>query len=141
MAQLNIEVSRLATYIWDEDICLREKVIKLSASHSALAHQVTLHWMERACFNAHHLKVLGDIYLLPSFTGSVGFGIRVAEAPATTEAPKDPVLPPGAGTTPNREEDSEELEGEQAGEDEEVAVLGAVFDLLDISFDVQDSQE
>ena len=141
VARLNIEVSQLATNIRDEDICLREKVIKLSASHSALAHQVTLHWMERARFNAHHLKVLGDIYLLPGFTGSVGFGIHVAEAPATTEAPKDPVLPLGAGTTLNCEEDLEELEGEQAGEDEEVAVLGAVFDVLDISFDVQHSQE
>lgn len=140
VAQLNIEVPRLATYIRDEDICLRTKEMELLATHPALAHQVALHRMERARFNAHHLKVLGKIYLLPGYTGSVGFGIRVTEAPIPSEDPKEPALP--AGAAPSHEEDlEEELEEEQAGEDEEVAVLGAVFSVLNISLDVQHSQE
>ena len=65
VARLNIEVRRLATYIRDEDICLRAKERELSDSLPALAHQVALHRMERARFNAHHFKVLGKIYLLP----------------------------------------------------------------------------
>ena len=140
VAWLNIEVRRLATYIRDEDICLRAKEMELLDSLPALAHQVSLHWMEHACFNAHHFKVLGKIYLLPGYTGSVGFGIRVAEDPTASEDPKDPPLPPDAAPS-NVEDLEEELEEEQAEEDEEVAVLDAVFSVLNISFDVQDSQE
>ena len=144
LARLNIEIRRLATYIQDEDACLWAKEIELSHSHPALAHQVAIHRMERARFNAHHLNVLGKIYSLPGYTGAVSFGTRVAEAPAT-DAPDDyqePVLPPAAVSTPCHAEDfEEELDEEQAGEDEEVAVFGAVFTVLDMSIDVQHSQE
>ena len=139
VARLNIEVRRLATYIRDEDICLRAKERELSDSLPALAHQVALHRMERARFNAHHFKVLGKIYLLPGYTGSVGFGTRVPEDPITSEGLIFPPLPPDAA--PSNEEDlEEELEEEQAGEDEDVAVLDAVFSVLNISIDVH-SQE
>jgi len=142
VARLNIEVPRLATYIRDEDIYLRVKEAELSLSHPALAHQISLHRMERGRFNAHHLKVLGKIHFLPSYTGPIGFGTRAAEAPATQEEPQDPALSPATGATPIHEEDlEEELDEEQAGEDEEVLVLGAFFSVLDMSFDTPRSQE
>jgi len=144
LARLNIEIPRLATYIRDEDICLRAKEIELSHSHPALARQVGIHRMERARFNIHHFNVLGKIYSLPGYTGPVGFGTRAAEAPAanTPEVYQEPALPPAAVSTPSHEEDlEEELDEEQAGEDEEVAVFGAVFTVLDMSIDVQHSQE
>ena len=147
VARLNIEVPRLATYIHDEDICLREKEAELLLSRPALALQVSLHRMEWGRFNAHHLKILGKIYLLAGYTGPIGFGTRVAEAsttteePDTTEEPQTPALPP-TGTNPSHEEDlEEELDEEQAGEDEEIKVLGAFFSVFDMSVDVPRSQE
>lgn len=142
LARLNIEVPRLATYIRDEDIYLRAKEADLLLTDPALAHQVFLYRMERGRFNAHHLQVLGKIYLLPGYTGPIGMGIHVTEAPATSEEPQDPVLPPATVTTPSREEDlEEELDEEQAGEDEDVEVLGAFFSVLDMSFDVPHPDE
>ena len=114
------------------------------SSHPALARQVEIHRLERARFNSHHFNVLGKIYSLPGYTGAVGFGTRATEAPAT-DTPEDyqePVHPLAAVSTPCHEEDlEEELDEEQAGEDEEVAVFGAVFTVLDMSIDVQQSQE
>lgn len=141
IARLNIEIPRLATYIRDEDIYLRAKEADLSPSQPALAHQVSIHRMERGRFNAYHLKVLEKIYLLAGYTGPIGFGTRVAEAPATEE-PLDLTFSPDTGVTPSHEEElEEELNEEQAGEDEEVEVLGAFFSVLDMSFDGQRSQE
>jgi hypothetical protein len=141
IARLNIKIPRLATYIRDEDIYLRAKEADLSPSQPALAHQVSIHRMERGRFNAYHLKVLEKIYLLAGYTGPIGFGTRVAEAPATEE-PLDLTFSPDTGVTPSHEEElEEELNEEQAGEDEEVEVLGAFFSVLDMSFDGQRSQE
>jgi hypothetical protein len=144
VTRLNIEIPRLATYIRDEDICLRAKEVELSTTHPSLAHQVGVHRMERARFNAHHLNVLGKIYHLAGYTGPVGFGSHAVEAPAPPEDPQDPALPqaPVTGLTPSHEEDlEEELDEEQAGEDEEVEVLGLVLSVLNISFDVPSSQD
>ena len=147
VARLNIEVPRLATYIRDEDIYLRGKEAELLLSRPALALQVSLYRMERGRFNAHHLKVLGKIYLLAGYTGPIGAGTRVAEAPMTSEEPdasgelQTPALPP-TGTNPIHEMDlEEELDEEQAGEDEEIEVLGACFSVLDVSGDGPCSQE
>ena len=141
VAQLNIEVPCLATYIRNEDIYLQGKEAELLLSHPALALQVSLHRMEWGRFNAHHLKVLGKIYLLTGYTGPIGAGTRVAEASTTSEEPdatgepQTPALPP-TGTTPSHEVDlKEELDEEQAGEDEEIEVLGACFSVLDMSGD------
>ena len=104
--------------------------------------------MERGRFNAHHLKVLGKIYLLAGYTGPIGCGTRVAQASTTTEEPdtpeehQGPPLPPATGAIPSLEEDlEEELEEEQAGEDEEIEALDAFFSILDVSCDAPRSQE
>ena len=148
IAWLNIEVPCLATYIRDEDICLHTKQAELSLSHPTLALQVKIHWMEHGCFNAHHLKVLGKIYLLPGYTGPIGCGTHVSQASTTTEEPdtpeehQGPPLPPATGAIPSLEEDlEEELEEEQAGEDEEIEALGAFFSVLDVSCDASHSRE
>lgn len=143
VAWLNIEVPRLATYIQDEDIYLQAKEIELSTTQPTLAHQVRIHQMEQARFNAHHLNVLGMIYGLTGYMGPIGFGTRNTEAPASpAPSPEDPqpedsALPPVTGVTPSHEEDlEEELNEEQASEDEEVEVLSVVFSVLNMSCDV-----
>ena len=142
ITRLNIEVPRLATYIRNEDVYLRAKEAELSISNPALAHQVGIHRMERGRFNAHHLKVLGKIHLLAGYTGPIEFGTHIAEAPTTQEEPEAPPLSQATGATPNLEQDLEEdLEEEQAGEDEDVVVLGAFFNVLNMSFDAQRGQE
>ena len=120
---------------------------ELLLSHPALTLQVSLYRMERGRFNAHHLKVLGKIYLLAGYTGPIGAGTHVAVAPMTSEEPdasgepQTPALPP-TGTKPSHEMDlEEELDEEQAGEDEEIEVLGACFSVLDLSGDGPCSQE
>jgi hypothetical protein len=136
VARLNIEIPRLATYIWDEDIYLRVKEHELSTSHPSLAHQVSIHRMERAHFNAHHFNVLEKIYHLSGYTGPVGFGTHrhTTEPPAPAEDPQDPALPPVTGPTPSHEEDLDgDLDEEQAGEDEEVEVLSLVTLLNEVN--------
>ena len=103
---LNIQVPHLATYIHDEDIFFHRKEAELLLSHPALALQLSLHWMEWGHFNAHHLKILGKIYLLAGYTSPIGFGTHVAEAPATSEEPDatgepQTLAPPPTGTTPS----------------------------------------
>ena len=79
--------------------------------------------------------------------GPIGFGTHVVEASTTaeesvaTEEPQTLALPP-TGINPSHKEDlEEELDEEQAGEDEEIEVLGAFFSILDMSVDVPCSQE
>ena len=89
-----------------------------------------MHALALRCPSTHTLRTLAISQLAVSIA---------------TDAPddyQDPVLPPAAVSTPCHAEDfEEELDEEQAGEDEEVAVFGAVFTVLDMSFDVQHSQE
>ena len=129
VAQLNIEVPCLATYICDKDIYLHRKEAELLLSHPALALQVSLYWMERGRFNAHHLKVLGKIYLLAGYTGPIGAGkyscctgshdIRGARCKwGASDSGSSPYR-----YQPRHEMDlEEELDEEQAGEDEEIEV-------------------
>jgi hypothetical protein len=136
----NVEVPRLATYICDEDLYLRAKEAELTPANPALAHQVSIHWMERGRFNAHHLKVLGKIHLLPGYTGRIDFGTHIAEPPTVATEPPGlvPALPQAVNdATPGFEDLEEDLEEEQAGEDEDVAVLGAFFSVINMSFDGQ----
>ena len=130
--RLNIEVPHLATYIRDKDIYLRAKEVELELSNPALAHQVSVHWMERGHFNAHHLKVLQKIHHLTIqvLLNSVHTLLRIlpCRAPFLSQAT--------AGATPYLEDLEEDLEEEQAGDDEDVVVLSAFFSVLDIIFDV-----
>ena len=92
---------------------------------------------------------MGKIYLLAGYTGPIRCGTHVAQASATTDKPDTPEeyqgpppLPPATGAIPSHEENLEqELEEEQAGEDEEIEVLGAFFSLLGMSWDALHSQE
>jgi hypothetical protein len=101
--------------------------------------------MERGHFNAHHLKVLGEIHLLAGYTGPIEFCTRAAEAAppqAVQEEAQAPDLFQATNSTTSLEEDLDEyLEEEQTGEDEEFEVLGAFFSVLDMSFDAQHRQE
>ena len=136
ITRLNIEVPRLATYIRDEDAYLRVKEVDIALSNPALAHQVGIHRMDRGRFNALHLRVLENIHHLPGYTGPIELGTHIAENPTMQEVAQAPVFSQATtGAIPSLEDLEEDLEEEQAGEDEDVVVLGALFNVLDLSFD------
>lgn len=136
ITRLNIEVPRLATYLRDEDTYLRAKEAELALSNPSLAHQVSIHRMERGRFNAHHLKVLEKIHHLTGYTGPIEFGTHIAEIATMQEAAQAP-FPSQAPTCaiPCLVDLEEDLEEEQAGEDEDVVALGALLNVLDVMFD------
>jgi hypothetical protein len=74
--------------------------------------------------------------------------VTLTQVSTTTEEPDTPEEHQGllllfaTGAIPSVEEDlEEELEEEQAGEDEVIKVLGALFSILDMSCDVPHSWE
>ena len=136
ITRLNIEVPRLATYIRDEDTFLKAKEVELAITNPALANQIGIYRMERGRFNAHHLKILGKIHLLPGYTGPIEFGTHIADIPTMQEVAQVPSI--SQSTTvifPSLEDLDECLEEEQAGEDEDAVVLGAWINVLGVSID------
>lgn len=138
--RLNIEIRRFATYMRDEDAYLRMKETAVRLFNPALANQVAIHRMERGRFNVHHTDILRQIYLLKGFTGTRELGTHHE----STNIPEDLKLPPPIATdVPQlpvhvemlRYDNEEELEDDQIGEDEEIAVLGAYYSVLDMSSD------
>jgi hypothetical protein len=138
--RLDIEIRRFATYMRDEDAYLRLKESSIALSNPALANQVEIHRMERGRYNVHHTDNLRKIYLLKGFTGTRELGIHFEVA----DIPEEPQPPPTAPDVPQPPvyssdmlgfDDEEELEEEQAGEDEDIVVLGAYYSVLDMSSD------
>lgn len=139
--QLNIEIQQLTTYMHDKNAYLRLKESSVVMSNPPLAHQIAIHCLERGCFNVHHTNILHKIYLLKGFTGTRELGTCLEETiPAIHEEP--PSLPMAADGPPPPVHNvmlgfdgEEELEDEQAGEDEDIIVLGAYYSVLDMSSD------
>ena len=140
--RLNIEIRRFATYLRDEDAYLRLKESTITLSNPTLANQIAIHRMERGRFNVYHTDILSKIYLLKGFTGTQDLGTHLEETNVSGE-PQSP--PPTASDVPQPPvhsdsdllgfDDEEELEDEQAGEDEDINVLGAYYSVLDMSSD------
>jgi hypothetical protein len=138
--RLDIEIRRFTTYMRDEDVYLRLKESIITLTNPALANQVAIHRMERGRFNVHHTDTLRKIYLLKGFTGTreLGTHFEVANIPDELQLP-----PPTAADVPQPPvhsdmsgfDEEEELEEEQAGEDEDIVVLGAYYSVLDMSSD------
>ena len=140
--RLNIEIPRLATYMRDEEAYLQVQEVKVQATNPGLAHQIRLHRMEKSRYIEHHTMVLNDIASLKGYTGGSLFGthLKTTMTPPLTSSSAPPV--PGISTPEEVEEDSslgpekdEDLEEEQAGEDEEVVMLGAFFSVFELSLD------
>jgi hypothetical protein len=75
--RLNIEIPHVVTYIRDEDIFLRLKEAEVRGVSPGLARQVGKHRMERARFNAQHMRRFRKLALLPGFTGTIKPGISI----------------------------------------------------------------
>ena len=139
--RLNIEIRRFATYMRDEDTYLRLKESSIKLSNPPLANQIVIHRMERGRFNVHHTDILRKIYLLKGFTGTRELGTHLEETTPTIpeELPLPPTAPDGPLPLVHSEmlifDGEEELEDEQAGEDEDILVLGAYYSVLDMSSD------
>ena len=147
--RLNVEIPRVATYIWDEDRYLRLCEEQVHVFNPPLTHHIFLHRMERARFDTHHIRRLKEISQLKGFSGSIAPGQSVdvmASASASIpniKAPDDmSVEPPGLGTqldivpqTPADKDTKEDLEDEEETEDAVEEVSSALYDVLRISED------
>ena len=141
ISRLNIETSRLATFMRDEDTYLRSAESILQATDAALAYQIQIHRMESSRFIQHHMGILNKIVLLKGYSGGQLLGIHADEA-----IDPSPALQPAAILVKELsvvdEIDSQlDLEEEQAGEDEEEIVIGAFHQVLQMSYDTRDIVE
>ena len=141
--RLNVETSRLATYMRDEEAYLQVKEKEIQATNPALACQIRLHRMEKTRYIEHHTTILNDIVSLKGYNGGPLFGVRLkSTTPLAASSSAAPV--PGAVSPREVEEENgielehdEDLEEEQAGEDEEAEILGAFFSVFEVSLDTR----
>lgn len=115
ICHLNIETSRLATFICDEDAYLRSAELILQPTDADLAYQIQLHCRQSSRFLEHHMEILNKIAQFDGYTGGPLLGTCAEEATG-------PSLATQLGTTlveePSvvEEIDSQlDLEEEQAG--------------------------
>ena len=69
--RLNVEITRVVTYIRDEERFLRSKEAEVMLVNPGLARQVKIHRMERGRFNARHMERFRKLAFLPGFSGSI----------------------------------------------------------------------
>ena len=147
--RLNIEIRRLVTYIHDEERYLHECKNQLRTLHPGLAHQV-MQGNVRGRFTLRHLKCLGDIAVLPGFSGTLTVGESVQKAQGESASNAVVCLPthmsrdsPMDATDSSRSVDAantqNDLEDEQDAEDLAEAVLCAFDDVLHIAEDSEKS--
>jgi hypothetical protein len=145
ISRLNIETSRLATFMRDEDAYLRSAESVLQPTDAALAYQIQIHRMESSRFIQHHMVILNNIVLLKGYSGGQLLGVHADEAVDPSEVPS-PAPQPAATLVKEpsvvNEIDSQlDLEEEQAGEDEEEIVIDAFHHVLQLSYDTRDIVE
>lgn len=138
--RLNVEIPRFATYIRDENHYLHTVEQLIHTSHPALAFQIFVKRTETGRYDTLHMKILNKITSLKGFTGGSLFGTHIPEASAVSLPVRvTPVtqLQPSAERMAAEEEidRDEDFEEEQAGEDRDVAVLGAYFSVIEFSYD------
>lgn len=93
-------------------------------------------------FTPRHLKIMHDIGRLPGFSGNLSCGVHITEP--SHPAPVLIGLPLNTSIEPMVEDDQidmeADLEEEQAGEDEEQAVMSAYYSILEFTCDDRGSQ-
>ena len=134
--RLNVEVPRFATFIRDENQYLLAMEEQVRPSKPALAFQIGMKRMEMGRYDALHMKIFDQITQLKGFTGGRLYDVfppaPPAEAPVTQQEPPLPKDRMAVDEEVDREED---LEEEQAGEEQDDAVLGAYYSVLEFSYD------
>jgi len=143
IVRLNVEIPRLATYMRDEEAYLQVKEEEVRAANPALACQIRLHRMEKSRYIEHHTAVLNDITSLKGYSGGPLFGTRRKATPLPTSpslavpapGPVAPVLEEVEENSSLEAERDEDLEEEQVGEDEDTEILGAFFNVFELSLD------
>jgi hypothetical protein len=75
---LNVEICRLRTSIYDEEVKMTTVISELIISNPQLSLELQRQWKARAAVNAVHVLRLDRIELEPGFSGSTaGVGVRL----------------------------------------------------------------
>jgi len=142
IVRLNVEIRRFITFMRDEDAELSAKEIEVGLTDPALAYQIRVQHSHITQYTPRHLKNIHDIGQLAGFSGNLSCGVHIAEpshpAPVVLSLPFNTSIEVMVDDEQiDREAD---LEEEQAGEDEELAVMSAYFSILEFTCDNGDSQ-
>ena len=136
--RLNIEIPRFLTFMRDEDAYLDSKGKEVGLTDPALAYQIYVQRNSINRFTLGHVKTLNIIGQLPGFSGSLSCGVHIMD-PLPTPTPPSLSLHQKPSEETTFEDDpvdvEADLEEEQAGEDEEQAVMGAYYSILECAYD------
>lgn len=136
ITRLNIEIRRFLTFMRDEDTFLSAKEKEVGLTDPALAYQIHMECNDINRFTPRHMKNLNNILQLPGFTGNMSFGIHITEPSLSSPTPPPNTNDPVITMVEDDQADMEvDLEEEQAGEDEEEAVLAAYSTILEFTYD------
>ena len=141
---LNVEIPCLATYMRNEEAYLQVKKEEIWVANPALSHQIQVHRMEKSCYIEHHMTVLNTITSLKGYTSGALFGIwaKATTTPLPTSssaASASGVVAPIIEEATVETEHDEDLKEEQVVEDEEMAILGAYYNVFELSLDTTQS--
>ena len=140
--RLNIETSRLATFIRDEDTYLRSAESFHQPTDADLAYQIQLHRGQSSRFLKHHMEILNKIVRLDGYSGSPLLGTCADRATAPSLIPHPAATLVEEPSVVEEMDSQLDLEEEQAGEEEEEEmVMGAFHQVLQLSYDTQDIAE
>ncbi|KAJ6481410.1 hypothetical protein DFH09DRAFT_950547 [Mycena vulgaris] len=147
IVRLNTEIQRLVTYMPDEEAFLVYHEERLKAEGDAgLAHQMGLHRMERARFNALHMIRLQKLSKVDGFTGSISRGVSASRERDVAAPLGDVEMNPPSSSTEmgacardamliDGEEGDEEEEDEEDEEDDGEALSDAIAHIVRITED------
>ena len=135
--RLNVEIWRFLTFMRDEDAELSSKEMEVGLTDPALAYQIRVQRSHITRFTPRHLKNIHDIGQLPGFSGNLSCGVHLAEPSHPTPVLLSlPLNTPIEVMVEDGQIDVEaDLEEEQAGKDEEQAVMSAYYSILEFTCD------
>ena len=93
IAQLNIEIRWLVTYIRDEEHYLRACEDALNVQHPGLAHQISVKRNIRGRFHRSHIQPLHTISQLPGFSGMLSPGQSKRTGLGESGSSSIPIIP------------------------------------------------
>jgi hypothetical protein len=136
--RLNVEVRRFATFIRDENQYLHT-MEQQNHSQQTLAFQIRMKRMEMGRYDALHMKIINQITKLAGYTGGELYGTHIpinisllAKPPVTQQ---EPLISAVGMHVDDVIDGDEDLEDEQTGEDQDEAVLGAYYSVIEFSYD------
>jgi hypothetical protein len=136
ITRLNIEIRRFLTFMRDEDTFLSTKQKEIGLTDPVLAYQIYMQCNDVNRFTPRHLKTLNKVLQLPGFSGNMSFGVYIMEPSLPAPIPQPNTSDAVTTMVEDDYVDLEaDLEEEQAGEDEDQAVLHAYSTVLEFAFD------